>query len=226
MATITWDCVKYGRFYQKHARDLLVERARKMEKSNVWYNVDINPIITLKDDNDYPWFVHVTRDGRYIVGHLFGDGGAYETDWKSDDEALVKFETVINSRIESSFKEVKMSLLQETEMNGKKINKIVSKAIETAICYDSEETIIIENTVFKIKIIENDLKYKNRALLSISYDENNVKSLNPKTLAKIILFGLSENNVYVSELNNTVAYRTTSVFFETINDIRFIVEEE
>ena len=107
MTTLTWDCVKYGRFYQKHARDLLVERARKMEKSNVWYNVDINPIITLKDDYDYPWFVHVTRDGRYIVGHLFGDGGAYETDWKSDDEALVKFENVINSRIESRFKEVK-----------------------------------------------------------------------------------------------------------------------
>ena len=224
MTTLTWDYAKYGKFYQKHTKDLLVERARKMEKSNVWYNIDINPIITLKDDHEYPWFVHLTKDGRYIVGHLFGDGGAYKTDWKSDEEALVKFETVINSRIESIFEEVKS--LQETGMNGKKINKLVSKAIETVIAYDSEEIIIIENTVFKIKIVENDLKYKNRALLSISYDENNVKSLNPKTLAKIILFGLSENNVYVSELNNTTAYRTTSVFFETINDIRFIVEEE
>ena len=110
-------------------------------------------------------------------------------------------------------------------MNGKKINKIVSKAIETVITYDSEESIVVENTVFKIKIVENDLKYKNRAMLSISYDENNIKSLNPKTLAKIILFGLSENNLYVSELNN-IAYRTVNTFFETINDIRFIVEEE
>ena len=49
-------------------------------------------------------------------------------------------------------------------MNGKKINKIVSKAIETVITYDSEETIVVENTVFKIKIVENDLKFLSVAL--------------------------------------------------------------
>ena len=94
MNTLSVDRIKYRKFFQKHARDLLIERARNLEKDNVWYDVDINPTIVTKDDFGYPWFVHVTMDGKYILGHLFGGGGAYEI----NEEALPMVDSIINSR--------------------------------------------------------------------------------------------------------------------------------
>ena len=92
MNTLSVDRVKYRKFVQKHARDLLIERARNLEKDNVWYDVDINPTIITKDNFGYPWFVHITTDGKYILGHLFGGGGAYEI----NEEVLPMVDSIIN----------------------------------------------------------------------------------------------------------------------------------
>lgn len=95
MNTLSVDRIKYKKFFQKHAIDLLIKRAINLEKDNVWYDVDINPIIVTKDDFGYPWFVHVTTDGKYILGHLFGSGGAYEI----NEEALQMVDSIINSHL-------------------------------------------------------------------------------------------------------------------------------
>lgn len=114
-------------------------------------------------------------------------------------------------------------------MNGKKLNKIVSSAIEKSIGTYEGVDFDISDTKFHLKKLKdtniNDSnKPKNITLLMTHniYDaEGDRPKINPKTLAKIILFGLSETNFY--SLNNYTYHVSKTSFLDGMDKIEIII---
>lgn len=115
-------------------------------------------------------------------------------------------------------------------MNGKKLNKIVSEAIEKAVnsSVGIKTKFKIVDTVFTIERISKNDKYQEGniigsfILLHLCYDAKDIKAINPKNFAKIILFGLSENNFYEADGG---MYKISKTEFNTIETIEITLEE-
>ena len=116
-------------------------------------------------------------------------------------------------------------------MNGKKLNKIVSEAILNAVNSNiGIKTIFkIEDINFSIeKIISINDRYQegnyigSSMILYLRYDAKDITVIKPKNFAKIILFGLSENNFY--EANGRM-YNISNTEFKNIETIEITLEE-
>ena len=116
-------------------------------------------------------------------------------------------------------------------MNGKKLNKIVSEAILNTVNSNiGIKTIFkIEDINFSIeKIISINDRYRegnhigSSMILYLRYDAKDITVIKPKNFAKIILFGLSENNFY--EANGRM-YNISKTEFKNIETIEITLEE-
>ena len=115
-------------------------------------------------------------------------------------------------------------------MNGKKLNKIVSEAIlKTVNSNIGIKTIFkIEDINFSIEKISINDRYQegndigSSMLLYLRYDAKDITVIKPKNFAKIILFGLSENNFY--EANGRM-YNISKTEFKNIETIEITLEE-
>ena len=115
-------------------------------------------------------------------------------------------------------------------MNGKKLNKIVSGAIEKSISTYEGLDFDISGTKFHLEKLKdtdvNDVEAqpKNITLLMTHniYDtEGDRPKINPKTFAKVILFGLSETNFY--SLNNYTYHVSKTSFLDGMDKIEIII---
>ena len=114
-------------------------------------------------------------------------------------------------------------------MNGRKLNKIVSSAIEKSIGTYEGVDFDISGTKFPLEKLKdtdiNDVeaKPKNITLLMTHdiYDAGDRPKINPKTFAKVILFGLSETNFY--SLNSYTYHVSKTSFLDGMNKIEIII---